>query len=294
MVPLSILVIVVSIPAGLVYSEFGIEGLIAFVFYGFAFVILLGLAGVAGLWYIFFWALEVTGAIEDNPLDEFFTVTIWHWGESLALVEWIRVPLIYFEYLITLFLGQEDFNVNSQGFQAVFLMLAWPFVWQFIFFINPLLLVFMPIILIVYHNDKDLLEKDVYIFTTSSSGIKKDKRPNICNKNLCFRNDIKDAQEAEASGEVATKPREKKLIHVAQAGVGTFIAKIYQLQWLLFDNFEFLTNNDFLELRERRIWTVAFLPYLFPMYQLIYYPVVVIWGLCSMLIVFFYFLIVSF
>ena len=229
MVPLAFVLVLAGTPFFWLYSELGVEGLLAVVAYGALAAGLIAVAGMVGLVYTVFWLLEATGAIADNPLDVFFTVTAVHWAESLALVEWVRVPLIYFEYLITLFLGQEDFNPNSQAFQALFLMLAWPFLWHFIFFINPLLLVAMPIILIIYYSDPDLLTKDVNIFTTHSTGIKKDKRPNLCTKALCFRNDIKDAEEAGASGEAAATAREKKLIHVAQPGLGTLLAKIYQV-----------------------------------------------------------------
>ena len=72
--------------------------------------------------------------------------------------------------------------------------------------------------------------------------------------------------------------RNTKTISVAMPGIGSFIAKIYQLFiYLAFQNFEFLTNIDYLELRERRILSVALIPYMILVFSPIFLPLMVVW-----------------
>lgn len=47
-------------------------------------------------------------------------------------------------------------------------------------------------------------------------------------------------------------------------------------------NFEFVTNNDYLELRERTMWGVFWIPYMFWLYNIIYEPVMLTWCLFSL------------
>lgn len=46
-------------------------------------------------------------------------------------------------------------------------------------------------------------------------------------------------------------------------------------------NFEFMTNNDYLELREKTMWGVFWVPYQFWLYNILYEPVMIAWMIFS-------------
>jgi len=76
------------------YVEIGIMAGISLMIFTIVFWI-----GVAiGSAYLFFYFLEQVNAIEENPVDYFIYVTLDEWMTSIGMFDWIRIPLIWFEY----------------------------------------------------------------------------------------------------------------------------------------------------------------------------------------------------
>ena len=51
----------------------------------------------------------------------------------------------------------------------------------------------------------------------------------------------------------------------------------------MFGDFEFLLNEQFLPLDYNRMLGVFFIPYMVPIYQLLYLPVILVWSLLTLL-----------
>jgi len=76
------------------YVEIGLMAGISLMIFTIVFWI-----GVAiGSAYLFFYFLEQVNAIEENPVDYFIYVTLDEWMTSIGMFDWIRIPLIWFEY----------------------------------------------------------------------------------------------------------------------------------------------------------------------------------------------------
>jgi hypothetical protein len=139
-------------------GEYGVQGTIGTVLVAVVVGVFLGVGLIVGGLYGMFWAFEELEWIEDNPIDSFYHVYLVSWYESLSTVDWIRIPLIYLEYHVTLMRDQTEFDATNEEFQALFLFLAYPFVWNLVLILNPFLFLFMPIIMIVYWSDPSLFE----------------------------------------------------------------------------------------------------------------------------------------
>jgi len=65
-------------------------------------------------------------------------------------------------------------------------------------------------------------------------------------------------------------------------GLPTLLGKLYQLQFLLFGDFEFLTNNDYLELRDKSMYSLMYIPMMFLYYNFhTVFLVMIPWGCIS-------------
>ena len=73
--------------------------------------------GIIGLIYLVAWILEETGAIDESYIDTTLNVIFDDWFESLGAVEWVRIPIIYMEYLVTVFLGLDEFDASDARFR---------------------------------------------------------------------------------------------------------------------------------------------------------------------------------
>lgn len=147
-----------------VFSEFYIEiliggGLVAIVG---SIVFLVG--SVIGLTYLVAWVLEETGAIDHSYIDTTLNVVFDDWIESLGAVEWVRIPIIYMEYLVTVFLGLDEFDASDDRFRQMFMLLATPWLWQLMMFLCPFIVVIQPIVMIMYWVDPTLFAHEVYIW----------------------------------------------------------------------------------------------------------------------------------
>jgi len=58
----------------------------------------LAVGSVVGIIYLIYFILEEEGVVEDNPIDEFIFDTIPQWMETIGNSEYVRIPLIWFEY----------------------------------------------------------------------------------------------------------------------------------------------------------------------------------------------------
>ena len=70
---------------------------------------------------------------------------------------------------------------------------------------------------------------------------------------------------------------DKVKISVANKGIPTLIARFYQLQSLMLGDFEFILNNQYLQLDWERMYTVLFMPFL-PFNNIILFPFALIWA----------------
>ena len=93
------------------------------------FSIFFSIGSVIGIVYLVAWILEESGAIEANYIDETLNVILVEWYESFTAVEWVRTPMIYFEYCVTLYLGLNEFDPTDERFEKMFMLLATPFLW---------------------------------------------------------------------------------------------------------------------------------------------------------------------
>ena len=114
--------------------------------------------------YGLFWILEETGALEDNPMEEFWNGYVLEWVTTATKLDIVRVPLIYFEYQITLLLGKQEFDPTNTEFQWLFFMISFPFIWTFMFLLNPFIAILSPFIMGSYYYDPTLFEFDAKIF----------------------------------------------------------------------------------------------------------------------------------
>ena len=136
----------------------------------------------------------------------------------------------------------------------------------------------MPIIAILASTDISLFAEPYTIWV-------EDKHDGV--KDLEKMNDIEAAFAGLTAGPQEdlvhrTVPRYRKTILVAKGGLGKLIGRIYQLQQLMFGDFEFLLNEQYLELNLDRILGVFFIPYIVPVYQLLYFPFIVIWAILTL------------
>lgn len=153
------------------------EILLGFVTVGFYTSTWMEIGTLYAFTYVIFWLFEQLGILQDNPA-EYFLHSIIEWFETLALLDFVRVPLIYFEFIIVkltnyyaqkqnktkLIEPMKEFDVNNPYLQAAFLNIASPFVWLFIFQLMPFLQYYMPIVLIAYYYDKSIFQREVNIW----------------------------------------------------------------------------------------------------------------------------------
>lgn len=71
--------------------------------------------------------------------------------------------------------------------------------------------------------------------------------------------------------------RKKKQIKVAKAGFPELLGKLYQIQHQLFGDFDFITNNDYLQLGDKEMFTVAYIPWILWQYNIIWEPFYIAW-----------------
>ena len=167
---------------GAFFAEYGVQFGIGAALVGSVAAVFIGGGCIALGLYSIFWILEITGLLDDNPIEYFLTHVLVEWYQTLSVMEFVRVPLIYFEYMATLFLTSEenpvkDFDPTNSDFQLLFFLLGFPFIYNFIFLLQPFLLIFMPIFTIWYFVDPTYFERDVMIFTDTveeDTGIKKE------------------------------------------------------------------------------------------------------------------------
>ena len=84
---------------------------------------------VIGIIYFWAWVLEEAGVLDDNYIDSVLNIFFYEWYHSILAVDWIRVPIIYMEYLVTMYLGQNEFDPTDERFESLFMLLATPFLW---------------------------------------------------------------------------------------------------------------------------------------------------------------------
>lgn len=132
------------------------------VFLGNFLLFLLGT--IIGFMYLSAWILEEIAILDDNYIDSTLNVLLNEWYISIFAVDWVRVPIIFAEYQVTLFLGANEFNPNDERFQNLFMLLATPFLWQFMMFLLPYATAYMPIIFLLYSIDWSIFSHEVYIF----------------------------------------------------------------------------------------------------------------------------------
>jgi len=142
------------------YVEIAIGGAIVAIVGGVFFII----GSVIGIIYLVAWILEETGAIDEAYIDTTLNVVFSEWIESLGAVEWVRIPIIYMEYLVTVYLGLDEFDPTDDRFRDMFMMLATPWLWQAMMFINPFIVVIQPIVMICFWSDPTLFSHEVYIW----------------------------------------------------------------------------------------------------------------------------------
>lgn len=93
--------------------------------------------------------IETIGILDDNPIELFFHGYLKEWFNSLALIDWIRAPMIYVEYLVVLMMElntknrdenrARDFDSRDPQFIAMLFALGFPFIWISIFLLTPFL-----------------------------------------------------------------------------------------------------------------------------------------------------------
>ena len=83
---------------GTIFTEYSIQVGIAAGIVGVLAGIFLITGSVVGILYLIFWAAEENGDVDENPIDLFIFVTLPQWIETIAMTDYIRIPLIWFEY----------------------------------------------------------------------------------------------------------------------------------------------------------------------------------------------------
>lgn len=81
-----------------VFGEYGAEVAICAVIIAISFSIFFAFGSIAGGLYLIFYILEEAGVMDDNPVEYFFTVAFDEWLASFGAIDWVRVPIIWFEY----------------------------------------------------------------------------------------------------------------------------------------------------------------------------------------------------
>lgn len=100
-----------------IISEYYIEILLGFGMVTVGNGIIFAIGSVVGITYFVAWILEESGAIDHNYIDTTLNVVFREWIETLTAVEWIRIPVIYMEYLVTIFLGLDEFDPTDDRFR---------------------------------------------------------------------------------------------------------------------------------------------------------------------------------
>ena len=148
-----IIVLIAVVGFGVLWGEYGADillGIFLLVFFGSVYM---GIGLFIGGTYLFFYILEETGAIDDNPIENFIFNVLYEWYLTLSNLDIIRNELIYTEYLVVLLLGLEEFDVNNRSVQRLFFCLSAPFIWFFILILKPFLSILMPGVLLTYYYD---------------------------------------------------------------------------------------------------------------------------------------------
>ena len=117
-----------------------------------------------GSFYGWAWLFEEFGWVEDNYVDKVLSVFIYEGYKSFFAVEWIRIPIIYIEYLVTLYLGLDEFDPNDSRLHDAFVFIMAPFIWQLMMFVNPFIVAYSPLVMLIYFSDKTMFKSDVYIW----------------------------------------------------------------------------------------------------------------------------------
>lgn len=128
---------------------------------------------------------------------------------------------------------------------------------------TPFMAFFMPAMLIWFYTDESWFVREVYIWTHN-------ERFDITERwiDILYTNNKEFSEGVDQWNEDYGHLRHKEQIQVAKHGLPTLMMKIYQLRFLLYGDFEFMTNTDYLEFREKRLWVLMIMPY-----QLLFYNI---------------------
>lgn len=96
----------------------------------------------------------------------------------------------------------------------------------------------MPWVLVAYYYEPSLFEREVNVFIHES-----------------------EVEESVTITDEGHHKRDFKKVKIAEAGLPTMISKIYQMHFFLMGDLSFITNFDYLEMREKILWSVAFIPW---------------------------------
>ena len=204
-----------------IFSEFYVEiliGLCAIAGVGGVGVLI---GSIIGFIYLIAWILEETGAIDESYIDTTLNVVFKEWYESFGAVEWIRIPIIYMEYLVTVYLGTDEFNPHDQRFKDLFMLLATPWLWHFMMIMAPLIVIIHPVVIIIYLSDPTLFAHEVYIWEHDMQIDEEDKWISFM-----IRNNDKFASEVDKHNVVHEGKRKKRLIRVSKHGFPQIVAKL--------------------------------------------------------------------
>ena len=111
---------------------------------------------VIGSIFVGFWALEALGVIEKNPIDHVMA-TVNDWFSTAMLLNEVRIPVMWLEYQVIEIFGADAFDYNNENFLYWFYFLAFPFVWIFMLCFQPFIILFQPIMMLIFYYDEDLI-----------------------------------------------------------------------------------------------------------------------------------------
>lgn len=109
-----IFVLVVVIGAGMLFNEYGSELMVGLMLTFFMTIGVFTIGIFIGSVYFLFWLLEIFEAIEDNPIEYFIFSVLTEWINTIAMLDFVRIPMIYFEYLVTLLVGLKEYDPNNR------------------------------------------------------------------------------------------------------------------------------------------------------------------------------------
>lgn len=170
--------------------------------------------------------------MKDNPIEYFIFHVLSEWYETLSFLDFIRIPMIYLEYLLTILCGFEDFDPENPTIQIMYRMTVFPAIWLLFFLVRPFLATFMPIILAIYYINPSLFQREIWVFEEG----KYDKDTNSMTEDELLKM-IEDHKRTDTDSHSLGKKvnewdekqgRTKKQVNIAKPGLPTLLAKLYQ------------------------------------------------------------------